>query len=224
MSAHVDELRIREITSRMGGHRLQQRFVELVWTSDRHLFINNKLPDIMDTLDGMNTSSLKSLVSLLERPGYSNNMIATAAFLIGVKNSDAYSLARWTKLMEAHFEQMKSLYWHSNLLSYNNMLDIVEGITHDYADGALTVLTSEQEWAIIAVSAATFHNGVSFRPDQIATQSHLIVSKPLLDYIIGNVHRNDEITKVIAEQRLMVPAQIDAYLTGNRTVLLEGAL
>jgi hypothetical protein len=223
MSAHIDELRIREITSRMGGHRLQQRFVELVWTSDRHLFINSKLPGIMEVLDGLSTSELKSLVNLLERPGYSNNMIAASAFLIGVKNADSYSLARWTKLMEVHFERMKTVYLDGDLLSYNNMLDIMEQITQYYRDGMLTALTAEQEWAVIAVSAATFHNGVFFRP-QTPTTINLITSKPLLDYIIVNVHRNDEIAKVISEQRLTVPAQVDAYLSGNRTALLEGAL
>jgi hypothetical protein len=224
MSAHIDELMIREITSRMGGHRLQQRFIELVWSSDRHLFIKSKLPGIMDTLDGMSASDLISLVNLLERPGYSNNVVASTAFMIAVKDSGSYSLSRWTRLMEAHFEKMKSTYLDSDLLSNDNMLEIVERITRYYRDGLLTFLTAEQEWAVIAVSAATFHNGVFFRAHQTSAKSHLIVSKPLMDYVTGNVDRNDEITKAIAEERLTEPAQIDAYLAGNRTALLEGAL
>lgn len=224
MSTHIDELRIREITSRMGGNRLQQRFIELVWSSDYHLFINSKLPGIMDALDGMRTSDLKMLVSLLERPGYSNNMIAAAALSICVRNSNAYSISRWTRLMDVHFERMKAVYLDGDLLSYSDMLEIIERTTQYYRHGMLTISTAEQEWAVISVSAATFHNGVFFRPHQMPENSHLITSQPLINYVIGNVDRNNEITKVIAEERLTDPAQIDAYLAGNRTALLEGAL
>lgn len=74
------------------------------------------------------------------------------------------------------------------------------------------------------IGETTFQSDAFFRSGQKTGKINPTTDPVLLDHITTNADRNDAIMNSIAEQSLTEPAQIDAYLAGNRTALLEGAL
>ena len=181
----------------------------------------------MDDLDEMDSSNLVALVKMLERERHGSRAIASKMSSLVRKNTSEQVLIRWVNLVETHFDRIHETYGNPNndlCLIEDEMIEILERIVSYRQKNLVGDLNAEQEWALIIATADTFYTGLFYKSGRSSAERYLIEDADLLKYIVDNAHRVSEITSVMRASGATVPGQIDAYLEGNHTVLLEGAL
>lgn len=224
---HYNELMVRELTSRMGGHRLQKRFVEMVWTAEAHELIHSRLPELMDNLDEMTDESLKSLVAFLEIDGNHNNRVGTKALSKALSNASNGELDLWVNVMDRNFDRLRRDDWIHGLAD-ESLLTAVDAVLGYYLTGVVSDLTAEQEWALLTVTVTAMdERNTGLRKvvkSRLSGLKRRIYDEDLINYVISNTGMTDEIIRTINEQGIATAPQLEAYFAGNHTALLEGSL
>jgi hypothetical protein len=224
---NYDELRVRYLTSRMGGNRLQQRFVELIWTAESDELLHSRLPELMDNLDEMTDESLKSVVAFLERDGNHNNAIGVRARSKAITNASNGELDLWVHLMDRHFSRLRADDWVHELAD-ESLLTAVDAVLGYYRSGVVTDLTPEQEWALFTFTVTAMDDrNTGLRQvvkSRLSGLKRRIYDEDMIAYAISNTDKTDEIILTINEQGITTAAQLEAYFAGNHTALLEGSL
>lgn len=220
---HYDELKLRELTSRMGGHSLQQEFVSLVWTEEVHPILRVQLPVLMDNLDEMDRTRLASLVNVLSMDVCRNSprVAATALRMVLVNASDG-RLYRWVEVIEKHYERLMLDEYALNLSDTDLMAATQKMRKYDHS--FTKPLTIEQEWALLSVTLMGMDGSNPAVKGELSGRGRWIRDVELVRYIANNPKRAYEIAKVMSELQVVRPVEIDAYLDGEPSALMSGML
>ena len=222
---HDDAILLRELTSRVGGHRLQRRFIELVWRRNNHSPLRSVLPVLLDNLDELEPETLTHLVGIMEK--YKSDVINNWVLVSALKNSGGEVLKHWIALMGRHFDLLGTVGCLGETeLSESVRISLID-ILFKYHEAGFTALSREQEYALLIIGAMNMnasHPAITNRSSDLSYHAGFIKDADLTRYVIGNVKQIDAIARLVTEDKLFRPAHIQVRLEGMYPSLAAGAL